>query len=95
MRYYAGGMETQEKPKERKSLSERFMGLIRSGGKLLSNIRHARGLDFKMQQAGIPLLGTEFMALLLLSAVVVGTIAAVILMVMLPVAWQLTIIMHL
>ena len=47
MRYYAGDMDSsQEQPKERKTLSERFMGLLRSGGRLLSNIRHDRGLDF-------------------------------------------------
>ena len=78
MRYYAGGMDTQEKPKEQKSLKERFMGVLHSGGKYLSNIRHARGLDFKMQKAGIPLLGTEFLILLgisfLLTAVVAGLI---------------------
>ena len=61
MRYYAGDMDTQEKPKETKPLSRRFMDLLHSGGKLLSNIRHARSLDFKMQKAGIPLLGTEFL----------------------------------
>lgn len=76
MRYYAGGMETQEKPKERKSLLERFMGLIRSGGKLLSNIRHARGLDFKMQQAGIPLLGTEFLILIAISMAVAFVVSS-------------------
>jgi len=76
MRYYAGGMETQEKPKERKSLSDRFMGLIRSGGKLLSNIRHARGLDFKMQQAGIPLLGTEFLILIAISMAVAFVVSS-------------------
>ena len=76
MRYYAGGMETQEKPKERKSLSERYMGLIRSGGKLLSNIRHARGLDFKMQQAGIPLLGTEFLILIAISMAVAFVVSS-------------------
>ena len=71
MRYYAEGMENvQDKPKERKTLTERLRGLLRSGGKLLSNIRHARGLDFKMQQAGIPLLGTEFLVLLGISMVV-------------------------
>ena len=76
MRYYAGDMETQEAPKARKTLAERFRELLRSGGKLLSNIRHARGLDFKMQQAGIPLLGTEFLILLGISmavAFVVGS----------------------
>jgi tight adherence protein B len=78
MRYYAGGMESlQEKPKEQKTLKERFLALLHGGSRLFHNIRHARGLDFKLQQAGIPLLGTEFMALLLLSAVVVGAIAAV------------------
>lgn len=65
MRYYAGDMDNpQDKPKEQKTLTERLMGLLRSGGKLLSNIRHARGLDFKMQKAGIPLLGTEFLLLM-------------------------------
>lgn len=79
MRYYAGDMDTQEKPKEQKSLSERLIGILRSGGKYLSNIRHARGLDFKMQKAGIPLLGTEFLILLgisfLLTAVIAGLIS--------------------
>ena len=72
MRYYAGGMDNniQDKPKERKTLTERLMGLLRSGGKLISNIRNARGLDFRMQQAGIPLLGTEFLVLLGVSMVV-------------------------
>ena len=78
MRYYAGDMENpQDKPEERISLKERFLNLLRGGSRLFHNIRHARGLDFKMQQAGIPLLGTEFLALLLLSAVTVGSIAAV------------------
>lgn len=76
MRYYAGDMDTQEKPKETKPLSRRFMDLLHSGGKLLSNIRHARALDFKMQKAGIPLLGTEYLLLLggsaFLGAVVVS-----------------------
>ena len=76
MRYYAGEMDVQEKPKARKTLAERFRELLRSGGKLLNNIRHARGLDFKMQQAGVPLLGTEFLILLGISmavAFVVGS----------------------
>lgn len=68
MRYYAGDMDVQDKPKERKPLAQRFMDIVRSGGKLLSNIRHARALDFKMQKAGIPLLGSEFLILLGLSA---------------------------
>ena len=76
MRYYAGGMEDiQEKPKEVKSLKERFLSLLRGGGRLLSNIRHARGLDFKMQQAGVPLLGTEFLVLLGVSMAVVFFVA--------------------
>ena len=79
MRYYAGDMDNpQEKPKEHKSLKDWFLNLLRGGSRLFNNIRHARGLDFKMQQAGIPLVGTEFMALLLLSAVVAGAIAAII-----------------
>ena len=76
MRYYAGEMDSPEdKPKERKTLTERLMGLLHSGGQLLSNIRHARGLDFKLQQAGGPLLGTEFVLLLAISAVAMGLIA--------------------
>lgn len=71
MRYYAGDVDNQQdKPKESKTLTEHLMNLLRSGGKLLSNIRHARGLDFKMQQAGIPLLGTEFLVLLGISMAV-------------------------
>ena len=79
MRYYAGDMENpQDKPKESISLKQRFLNLLRGGSRLFHNIRRARGLDFKLQQAAIPLLGTEFMALLLLSAVVAGSVAAVI-----------------
>ena len=78
MRYYAGDMDTQEKPKEIKPLAQRFLDFLRSGGKLLSNIRHARGLDFKMQKAGIPLLGTEFLILLGLSFVLTIVIAYII-----------------
>jgi tight adherence protein B len=74
MRYYAGDVDAQDKPKESKTLKEQFMGLLQSGGRLLSNIRHARGLDFKLQQAGIPLLGTEFLLFMGLSAVIIGLI---------------------
>ena len=78
MRYYAGDMDTQEKPKERKPLAERFMDLLHSAGKHLSNIRHARGLDFKMQKAGIPLLGSEFLILLALSAFVSAAVVSIV-----------------
>ena len=70
MRYYAGEMDTQEKPKEQKTLSERVKALLQDGGRLLSNIRHARGLDLRMQKAGIPLLGTEFLVLVVFSMAV-------------------------
>ena len=70
MRYYAGDMDFQDKPKEIKPLAQRFMDILRSGGKLLSNIRHAHGLDLKLQKAGIPLLGTEFLTLLAISMIV-------------------------
>lgn len=78
MRYYAGDMDTQEKPKERKPLAERFMDLLHSAGKHLSNIRHARGLDLKMQKAGIPLLGSEFLILLALSAFVSVAVVSIV-----------------
>lgn len=76
MRYYAGDMDTQEKPKETKPLSRRFMDLLHGGGKLLSNIRHARALDFKMQKAGIPLLGTEFLIFVGISAFLASVIGS-------------------
>lgn len=78
MRYYSGEIDTQEKPKESKPLTERLMDILRSGGKLLNNIRHARGLDFQMQKAGIPLLGTEFLILLGLSAFLSAAIVFVV-----------------
>lgn len=77
MRYYAGDMDVQDKPKERKPLAQRFMDIVRSGGKLLSNIRHARALDFKMQKAGIPLLGTEFLILMGLSAFLSAVVVSI------------------
>lgn len=75
MRYYAGDVDRQDKPQEKKSVSERVLSFLRSGGEQLQKIRKARSLDFKMQRAGIPLLGTEFLVLLLLSALIVGIIA--------------------
>lgn len=79
MRYYAGDMDNPEsKNKEHKTLTERLMGLLRSGGRLLSNIRHARGLDSKMQKAGIPLLGTEFLLLLGISFIVTVLLAFIV-----------------
>ena len=78
MRYYASGMENpQDKPQEKKTLQERFLGILRGGGRLLNNIRHARGLDLKMQQAGIPLLGTEFVLLLVISAIIAGAVGII------------------
>jgi len=78
MRYYASGMEnTQDQPQEKKTLKERFLGILRGGGRLLNNIRRARGLDLKMQQAGIPLLGTEFVLLMVISAIIAGAVGIV------------------
>lgn len=76
MRYYAGDMAgQQEKPKESKPLKERLMALLRSSGKFLSSVRHADGLSIKMQQAGLPIAGTEFLIILGISAVVIGLVA--------------------
>ena len=78
MRYYAGDMlGQQEKPKESKPLKERLMALLRSSGKFLSNIRNANGLNIKMQQAGLPIAGTEFLIILGISAVLIGLIALI------------------
>lgn len=78
MRYYASGMEnTQDQPQEKKTLKERFLGILRGGGRLLNNIRHARGLDLKMQQAGIPLLGTEFVLLMVMSAIIAAAVGII------------------
>ena len=78
MRYYASGMDNpQDKPQEKKTLKERLLGILRGGGRLLNNIRHARGLDLKMQQAGIPLLGTEFVLLMVISAIIAGAVGIV------------------
>ena len=75
MRYYAGDMSgEQEKPKERKPLKERLLALLRSSGKFLSSVRHADGLSVKMQQAGLPIAGTEFLIILGISAAIVGLI---------------------
>lgn len=78
MRYYASGMENpQDKPQEKKTLKERFLRILRGGGRLLNNIRHARGLDLKMQQAGIPLLGTEFVLLMVMSAIIAAAVGII------------------
>ena len=76
MRYYSGDMDSlEEKPKESKPLKERLMALLRSAGKFLSSIRHADGLNIKMQQAGLPIAGTEFLIILGISAAITCLIA--------------------
>ncbi len=56
-------------PRREKSLQlqETIRELIRALGAYMQTMRQARKLDLRMQQAGLPLLGSEFQAVLLLS----------------------------
>ena len=61
MRYYADAAPRPEDPRTPQSdekLADSLMKMVRSIARKLQAIRRAEGLDFKMQQAGLPLLGS-------------------------------------
>lgn len=77
MRYYADAAPLPTDPVIHKSdekFVDSFMKMVRSIATKLQNIRRAENLDFKMQQAGLPLLGSEFIVIAIFGAVVAGVI---------------------
>lgn len=75
MRYYADGTFTAqgEAPVIREeSLADRFMDFVRGIAKNLQKVRRAESLDLKMQQAGLPLLGSEYLVIAVIGALLAG-----------------------
>ena len=68
MRYYAGDMEVLEGKKDDRTLGEKFMDWLRDSGQKMQKVRQGKTLDLRMRKAGLSLLGTEFLIILLLSA---------------------------
>ncbi len=78
MRYYADGMygpaPASELPHRQKKSDEKFMGFVKEAGKRLAKIRRAENLDLKMQQAGLPILGSEFLVIAALGGLLAGVV---------------------
>lgn len=77
MRYYAEGAEAGEslpQEAEETNLGDRLMEIVRGIAKKLRSIRRAEGLDLKMQQAGLPILGSEYLVMAFFGAVLAGVV---------------------
>ncbi len=77
MRYYADAAPRPEDPRTPQSdekLADSLMKMVRSIARKLQAIRRAEGLDFKMQQAGLPLLGSEFVVVAIFGAIFAGIV---------------------
>ena len=68
MHYYAGDMDVLEGKKDDRTLGEKFMDWLRETGQKLQRVRQGKSLDLRMRKAGLTLLGTEFLIILVLSA---------------------------
>lgn len=75
MRYYADAAPRPDDPimpQRDEKVAETLMKFVRSAARKLESVRNANSLDFKMQQAGLPLLGSEFIVVAILGAVFAG-----------------------
>lgn len=85
MRYYADGMNRADMnaaPQQKQRLSEKVMDFVKQTAKFLARIRKSENLDLKMMQAGLPILGSEYLVIAAIGAVLAG--AAVFLLTMNP-----------
>ena len=77
MRYYADGVfdsnGTAPPPRQQK-MAERAMDFIKQTAKHLDKVRRAEGLDLKMQQAGLPILGSEYLVIAVVGAILTGVV---------------------
>ena len=55
-------------------ISEKFMAFVKRIAEPLASIRSAEEYDKRMRKAGLPILGAEFMVIMLISGAVVGAI---------------------
>jgi tight adherence protein B len=69
MRHYVKGDMEVEIAEKKEQLGEKMMKLVRTVAASLQKIKRADALDLKMQQAGLPLLGSEFLVLMCVSGV--------------------------
>jgi len=77
MRYYADAAPRPEDPTMPQSdekLAATLMKVVRSIAKKLQALKTTGNLDFKMQQAGLPLLGSEFIVIAIFGAIIAGVI---------------------
>ncbi len=86
--YLTGGVNTGRHT-GRKSITwnNRFWSLVHETAKLFERLRQAQDFDRKMQQAGLPLLGSEFMAAMLIISVAAGGMAF-----LLSLRWQIALL---
>ena len=79
MHYYAGDMEALEGTKDDRTIAEKFMDWLRETGQQMQKVRQGKSLDLRMRKAGLSLLGTEFLILLVLSAALAFIVAYILL----------------
>lgn len=78
MRFYADGMYSRDAAsgeQQKQRSSEKFMDLVKQAAKHLAKIRQSENLDLKMQQAGLPILGSEFLVMAAVGGVLAGLAA--------------------
>ena len=77
MKYYADGVfdsGVAAPPPRQKQAAERAMDFVKETAKHLDKVRRAESLDLKMQQAGLPILGSEFLVIAVVGAILTGVV---------------------
>ncbi len=77
MKYYADGVfdaSAAPPPPRHKQAAERAMDFVKQTAKHLDKIRRAESLDLKMQQAGLPILGSEYLVIAMVGALLTGVV---------------------
>ncbi|MBR1761507.1 MAG: type II secretion system F family protein [Schwartzia sp.] len=77
MKYYADGVfdsGAAAPPPRQKQAAERAMDFVKETAKHLDKVRRAESLDLKMQQAGLPILGSEFLVIAVVGAILTGVV---------------------
>jgi tight adherence protein B len=74
VRRYTGDLTAWDYGEKEAEHTEKFMRFIRYLGLKVRNAPQAKDLEIKMQQAGLPLLGSEFLALVGVAVLAVGVL---------------------
>lgn len=75
MRFYADGMylrDSMPEAQQDKPTGGKVMDFVKQTAKHLAKIRQSENLDLKMQQAGLPILGSEFLVIAAIGGVLAG-----------------------